>query len=75
MYIIINPMKKIYIAYFHGTKFENLPWVEGTTFDHSTKKRNQIINKCLSLGYHIMLMNGADNTEIVYIDNKRFRQR
>lgn len=67
-------MKKIIIAYWHNTKFIDLPYDNNVEFDYSIDMRNIIIEIVLSKGYSIMLLPTIEYL-IIYIDNGKFRQR
>lgn len=67
-------MKKIIIAYWHNTKFIDLPYDNNVEFDYSIDMCNIIIEIVLSKGYSIMLLPTIEYL-IIYIDNGKFRQR
>jgi len=60
-------LKKIVVAQWVGG--------EQKEFDYSEEKRNELINQSLKDKLHLMMYEGNDDTLIMYIDTKRFRQR
>lgn len=71
--ISIENIEKIVISYWHD-KLPDLEWEHHSLYDYSPEFIDEIINKCMSKGYSIMLRPG-NTALIVYIDNGRFRQR
>lgn len=66
--------KRIIIVYWHLTKLPGLKWEHNTEFAHSVATRTRIVNKCLKLGYSVMIR-PADDGEIIWIDKGRFQQK
>ena len=72
--------KIITVAFWHGP-LKDVPYGHKEEFKYSTRKRNQIIDKVLSLGYSVMVrpMSKDKGYEadgiLIWIDNGRFGQR
>ncbi len=70
-------MKKIVIAYWHLSKFKELPYEHNQEFEYSEETRNELINVILAWNFSIMLrpnMGEDKDTLIIYIDKGRFGQ-
>lgn len=67
-------MKKIIIAYWRGTKFNNLDYEHNQEFDYSLDLLHIIIDEILLEKYFVMLQPSDDNI-IVWINNGKFTQR
>jgi len=67
-------MKQIIVAYWMGVMIESIGIKHNQIFQYSEEKRNEIIN--LVLDNNLQLMTYKQNDDlIVWIDNRRFRQR
>lgn len=69
-----NPIKKITVAYWHGTKFKDIPYNHNESREYSIKERNSIIEQVLKSGYSVMLR-PLESELIIWIDNGRFGQK
>lgn len=70
----ITKRKQITIAYWHGTKFKDLPYNHNDTLPYSTKERNIIVDNILKAGYSVMLRPNESELTI-WIDKGRFGQK
>jgi hypothetical protein len=75
-------IKKLQIGYWVGQKLDGLEWDNYTVMDYSIELRNNVINKCISLGYKVMLSpcimtfdNIAYDSLMLWIDTCCFTQR
>jgi len=68
---------KIIVAYWHPATIETerkLGIKHLSEYPYSKKKFNSLVHKIIENGWNIQT-NKNDKTIILYIDNKRFRQR
>jgi len=68
-------MKKIIVAYWHGTMFKAVGIEHLQEYDYSDEKRDEIIDLALGNNLHIMMHKSKYNELYIWIDNGRFRQR
>jgi hypothetical protein len=75
-------IKKLQIGYWVGQKLDGLEWDNYTVMDYSIELRNNVINKCIELGYKVMLSlcimtfdNIAYDSLMLWIDTCCFAQR
>ena len=68
-------MNKIIVSYWTGFNYSDINIDHNSEYDYSDKKRNEIIDVFLGHGHYVMLKQQADDTLIIYIDDRRFTQR
>jgi hypothetical protein len=72
--------KKIQVRFWH-VPLKDVPYEHGAEFDYSSRKRNQIIDTVLGLGYSVMIRPASKEKGwewdgiLIWIDNGRFGQR
>lgn len=64
--------RKVYVRYWHGTKFSICPWENGEEVDYSLRFR--VVQLCMDYGLNTMVLTNGDIITI-FIDDKRFGQR
>lgn len=67
-------IKQIVVLYWHGVTFETIGIPHNQKFKYSEKKRNTIINLILKENLQVMIYN-YESDLIIFIDNKKFKQR
>lgn len=74
-------MEKIIDVRYWYSRLKDVPYEHGAKFKYTTRKRNQIIDTIIGLGYSVMIRPtskdkgwSADGI-IIWIDNGRFGQR
>jgi hypothetical protein len=71
--------KKIQVRFWHSP-LKDVPYEHGAEFNYSSRKRNQIIDTILALGYSVMIrpMSKDKGYEVdgilIWIDKGRFGQ-
>ncbi len=69
-------MKQMNVGYWaYGSKMKGMDIEHNTMMDYSEEKKNEIIDKALENGYQVMLQKKENDILMIWIDDKRFRQR
>jgi len=69
-------MKTIIISYWHGKKYDELPYKHNEKIPYSTETRTDIISNIINAGYSAMIRPfDSDNELLIWIDKGRFGQK
>lgn len=69
-------MKTIIVAYWHGKKYNELPYKHKEVIPYSTETRNEIITNIINTGHSAMIRPfDSDNELLIWIDKGRFGQK
>jgi hypothetical protein len=67
-------MNKITVLYWIGYNYSDINIDHEQSYDYSEKTKNELINLFLGHGHHVMLQQ-RDETLLISIDDRQFKQR